>query len=41
MILIVIFALLSSINAYLHYGEVNETLVLEFRVVKGTDPNVL
>ncbi len=39
--LITAFALLISVNAYLHYGEVNETLVPEFGVVRGTDPDVL
>jgi hypothetical protein len=39
--LIIVFVLLISINAYLYYREVNETLVLEFRVIRGSDPNVL
>jgi hypothetical protein len=39
--LIIVFALLIFINAYLYYKEVNKTLVLEFGVVKGFDPNVL
>jgi hypothetical protein len=29
------------VNAYVHYKKVDKTLVLEFRVVRGTDPNVL
>lgn len=39
--LVVVFALLISMNAYLYYREVNETLVLEFGVVRGSDPDVL
>jgi len=39
--LIAVFALLISVNAYPYYREVNETLVPEFRVVKGSDPDVL
>jgi hypothetical protein len=39
--LVVAFALLISINAYLYYKEVNKTLVLEFRVVRGSNPDVL
>jgi hypothetical protein len=39
--LVVVFALLISVNAYAHYREVDETLVPEFRVVKRTDPDVL
>jgi hypothetical protein len=29
------------VNAYAHHGEVDKTLVSEFGVVRGTDPNVL
>jgi len=29
------------VNAYIHYREVNETLVLEFGVIRGTDLDVL
>jgi len=39
--LVVVFALLISINTYAHHGDVDETLVLEFGVVSGTDPDVL
>jgi hypothetical protein len=39
--LVVAFALLISINAYLYYREVNKTLVLEFGVVRGFNPDVL
>jgi hypothetical protein len=39
--LVVAFALLISINAYLYYGEVNKILVPEFGVVRGSDPNIL
>ncbi len=39
--LVVAFALLISVNAYPYYGEVNETLVPEFGVIRGSDPNVL
>jgi hypothetical protein len=39
--LVAVFALLISVNAYVHYRKVDETLVPEFRVVKETDPNVL
>jgi hypothetical protein len=39
--LVAVFALLISVNAYLYYREVDETLVPEFGVVRGTDPDVL
>jgi hypothetical protein len=39
--LIVVFALLISINAYPYYKEVDETLVPEFGVVRGFNPDVL
>jgi hypothetical protein len=39
--LIIVFAFLISINAYLYYKEVNKTLVLEFKVIKGFNFNVL
>jgi hypothetical protein len=39
--LVVAFALLISVNAYLYYREVNKTLVLEFGVVRGSNPDVL
>jgi hypothetical protein len=39
--LVAVFALLISVNAYAHYREVDKTLVPEFRVVRGTDPDVL
>jgi hypothetical protein len=39
--LVAVFVLLISVNAYAHYKEVDKTLVLEFRVVRETDPNVL
>lgn len=39
--LIVIFALLVSVKAYPCHGQVDETLVPEFGVVRGTDPDVL
>jgi hypothetical protein len=39
--LVAVFALLVSVNAYTHYGEVDETLVPEFGVIRGTDPDVL
>jgi hypothetical protein len=38
---VAVFAFLISVNAYAHYGEVNKTLVPEFGVVRGTDPDVL
>jgi hypothetical protein len=39
--LIAIFALLTSVEAYAYSGEVDETLVPEFGVVRGTSPDVL
>jgi len=39
--LIVVFALLISINTYLYYREVNEILILDFGVVRGTNPDIL
>ena len=39
--LVVVFALLISVNAYAHYREINKTLVPKFRVVKKTDSDVL
>ena len=39
--LVVVFALLISMNTYIHYREVNKTLVLEFRAIRGTNPDVL
>jgi hypothetical protein len=39
--LVIVFALLIFINAYLYYKEVDKILVLEFEVVKGTDSDVL
>jgi len=39
--LIIVFAFLIFINAYLYYKEVNKTLVLKFGVVRGFNPNVL
>jgi len=39
--LFAVFALLIFVNAYLYYREVNKTLVPEFGVIRGTDPDVL
>lgn len=39
--LLTVFAFLISANAYPYQGEVDETLVPEFGVIRGTDPNVL
>jgi hypothetical protein len=39
--MIIFFAFLISVNAYPYQGEVDETLVPEFGVITGTDPNVL
>jgi hypothetical protein len=39
--LVTVFALLISANAYPYQGEVDETLVPEFGVIRGTDPDVL
>jgi hypothetical protein len=39
--LLTVFALLISANASPYQGEVDETLVPEFGVIRGTDPNVL
>ena len=39
--LVTVFALLISVNAYTYLGEVDETLIPEFGIVRGTDPDVL
>ena len=39
--LITVFAFLISVNAYPYQGEVDETLVPEFGVARGTDPDIL
>jgi hypothetical protein len=39
--LIIVFALLISMNTYLYYREVNKILILEFGVIRGTNPNIL
>ncbi|KAG9233589.1 hypothetical protein BJ875DRAFT_378318 [Amylocarpus encephaloides] len=38
---IVFFALLISVSAYPYHGQADETLVPEFGVITGTDPDVL
>jgi hypothetical protein len=39
--LIITFAFLIFINVYLYNKEVNKTLVLKFKVIKGFNPNIL
>ena len=39
--MIIFFALLISVNAYLYQEGVDETLVPEFGVITGTDRNVI